>query len=281
MIQLESREYTQAMKKSAEHTPETSTSAKVVPVTSRVCHWLTSVIYPLGRRIVIPFYFRQLKVTGQENIPKTGSVILAPTHRSRWDALLIPYAAGKPVTGRDLRFMVSEDEVKGIQGWFIRRMGGFPVNTRHPGIGSIRHSVELLRNGEALVMFPEGNIFRETHVQPLKFGEACAIHYHDSRTIAGFRLERIGWLERSLRTVVCVVMAPLLFVRTVFAVSRKRRHRGWLLRSMPMIGVLTCCRAAGALVRSPAHDGAHRLRHVGGRPTGRGPGTRPGRPGPA
>jgi hypothetical protein len=72
-----------------------STSAKVAPVTSHVCHWLTPILYPLGRRFVLPFYFRQLKVTGQENIPKTGPVILAPTHRSRWDALLIPYAAGQ------------------------------------------------------------------------------------------------------------------------------------------------------------------------------------------
>lgn len=172
MIQLDSREHTQAMTTPAEHMPETSTAAKVAPVTSRVCHWLTPILYPLGRHIVLPFYFRRLKVTGQENIPKTGPVILAPTHRSRWDALLIPYAAGKIATGRDLRFMVSADEIKGIQGWFIRRMGGFPVNTRHPGIGSIRHSVELLRNGEALVLFPEGNIFRETQVQPLKPGMA-------------------------------------------------------------------------------------------------------------
>jgi 1-acyl-sn-glycerol-3-phosphate acyltransferase len=172
MIQLDYREHTQSMTTEAEHTPETSTSTKVAPVTSRVCHWVTPILYLLGRRIVMPLYFRQLKVTGQENIPKTGPVILAPTHRSRWDALLIPYAAGKIATGRDLRFMVSEDEIKGIQGWFIRRMGGFPVNTRHPGIGSIRHSVELLRNGEALVIFPEGNIFRDDHVQPLKPGMA-------------------------------------------------------------------------------------------------------------
>jgi 1-acyl-sn-glycerol-3-phosphate acyltransferase len=120
----------------------------------------------------MPLYFRKLKVVGQENIPKTGPVILAPTHRSRWDALTIPYAAGKPITGRDLRFMVSEDEVKGLQGWFIRRMGGFPVNTKHPGISSLRHSVELLRNGETVVIFPEGNIFREGPVQPLKPGMA-------------------------------------------------------------------------------------------------------------
>lgn len=185
MIQLDSREYTQAMIKSVEHpseistsakstapSPETPNSAKAAPINSRVCHWLSPVLYTLGRRMLMPFYFRKLIVIGRENIPKNGPVILAPTHRSRWDALMVPYAAGKPVSGRDLRFMVSEDEVKGIQGWFIRRMGGFPVNTKHPGIGTIRHSVELLRNGEALVIFPEGNIFRDGDVQPLKPGMA-------------------------------------------------------------------------------------------------------------
>ncbi len=172
MIQLDSRERTQVMTESVEYTCEKLTSVKAAPVTSRVCHWLTLILYPLARRVLMPLYFRQLKVTGQENLPRTGPIILAPTHRSRWDALLIPYAAGKPVTGRDLRYMVSEDEVKGIQGWFIRRMGGFPVNTRHPGVGSFRHSVELLRKGEALVIFPEGDIFRDGHVQPLKPGMA-------------------------------------------------------------------------------------------------------------
>lgn len=185
MIQLDSREYTEAMTKSAERPSEVSTSAKstapspekptsvkVTPINSRVCHWLSPVLYALGRHILMPFYFRKLTVIGQENIPENGPVILAPTHRSRWDALMIPYAAGKDVSGRDLRFMVSEDEVKGIQGWFIRRMGGFPVNTKHPGVGTIRHSVEILRNGEALVIFPEGNIFRNGHVQPLKPGMA-------------------------------------------------------------------------------------------------------------
>ena len=170
MIQLDSRDRTQVTTELAEYTCVKSTSPQAAPITSRVCHWLTPILYPLGRRVVLPSYFRHLKVSGQENIPRTGPIILAPTHRSRWDALLIPYAAGKPVTGRDLRFMVTEDEMKGIQGWFIRRLGGFPVNTRNPGVGSFRHSVELLRNGEALVIFPEGDIYRE--FQPLKPGIA-------------------------------------------------------------------------------------------------------------
>jgi 1-acyl-sn-glycerol-3-phosphate acyltransferase len=75
---------------------------------------------------------------------------------------MVPYAVGQDVTGRVLRFMVTADEIKGLQGWFIRRLGGFPINTRHPGISALRHSVCLLQHGEVLVIFPEGNIFRQS-----------------------------------------------------------------------------------------------------------------------
>lgn len=189
MMQLDSHPRTKAITKPAECMPEVSTSEKATPVTSRVCRWLTPILYFLGRRIVIPFYFRQLQVVGQENIPKSGSVILAPTHRSRWDGLLIAYAAGKPVTGREWRYMVSADEMKGIQGWFIRRLGGFPVNTKQPGVGSIRHGVELLRNGGSLVIFPEGNIFQDGILHPLKPGMArIAMQVESGKSTIGLKI---------------------------------------------------------------------------------------------
>lgn len=99
-------------------------------------------------------------------------MILAPTHRSRWDALLIPYAAGRFVSGRDIRFMVTADEVKGVQGWLIRHLGGFPVNPRQPAIASLRFGLEVLQNREMMVIFPEGGIFRDKEIHPLKPGLA-------------------------------------------------------------------------------------------------------------
>jgi 1-acyl-sn-glycerol-3-phosphate acyltransferase len=139
---------------------------------SRVSPWLASLAYPLGRALILPSYFRKIEVIGQENLPRTGPVILAPTHRSRWDALIMPYATGRCVSGRDLRFMVTEDEIKGLQGWFIRRLGGFAVNPRQPGLATFRHAVELLRHGEMMVIFPEGNIFQDDQVHCLKPGLA-------------------------------------------------------------------------------------------------------------
>lgn len=141
-------------------------------VKSRISPWLIRIAYPLGAWIILPLYFGQIKITGQENIPETGPVIIAPTHRSRWDALIIPYAVGRMVSGRDVRFMVTSSEMEGIQGWFIRRLGGFPVDVKRPGPSSLEHSIEVLKQGEMLVIFPEGGIFRDTEVHPLKRGVA-------------------------------------------------------------------------------------------------------------
>nr|WP_228034965.1 lysophospholipid acyltransferase family protein [Oculatella sp. LEGE 06141] len=150
---------------------------------------MLSAIYPLGSRVVLPFYFGRIEISGQEHLPTEGPVILAPTHRSRWDALLVPYATGRCVTGRDLRFMVTADEVKGIQGWFIRRLGGFAVNPRKPSIASLRQGVEILQNGEMLVIFPEGGIFRDDQVHTLKPGLArLAIQAEASQPGLGIKI---------------------------------------------------------------------------------------------
>ncbi|MEH1967046.1 lysophospholipid acyltransferase family protein [Nostoc sp.] len=139
--------------------------------TSRVSPWLSPLAYLLGRHCLLPLFFGQIRITGQKNIPTTGPVIFAPTHRARWDGLLVPYAVADCMTAKDLRFMVTIDECQGLQGWFVRRLGGFPVNTQHPSVGSLRHGVELLKQGKAVVIFPEGNIYRYGKV-PLKPGIA-------------------------------------------------------------------------------------------------------------
>ena len=139
---------------------------------SRISRWLAPLAYYLGTYVVIPRFFGKITITGQENIPTKNPLIVAPTHRSRWDALLVPYAVGKLVSGRYTRFMVSINEVKGIQGWFIRRLGGFPVDPEKPGMESLRYSIDLLENYEMLTIFPEGNIFRDRQIHSLKRGVA-------------------------------------------------------------------------------------------------------------
>jgi 1-acyl-sn-glycerol-3-phosphate acyltransferase len=152
---------------------DSSTLPSSQPVQSRVSPWLTKIIHPLGQYIVLPGFFREIEIRGKEYTPHTGAVILAPTHRTRWDALLIAYAIGPYVTGRSSRIMTTADEMKGIQGWFLRRLGCFEIDTTKPSLAVIRHSIELLHQGEMLTIFPEGGegtMFRQRVLHPLKEG---------------------------------------------------------------------------------------------------------------
>jgi len=160
---------------------------------SQFSPWLISCAYFFGRHLVLPLYFGGIKIVGQENIPPTGPVILAPTHRSRWDSLILAYAIGRPVTGRDIRFMVTSSECRGLQGWFILRMGGFPVNTHRPAIATLRHAIELMQAGEILVIYPEGGIHRDGKVHPLKSGIArLALLAESSQRNLGIKILPIG-----------------------------------------------------------------------------------------
>ena len=125
-----------------------------------VSPWLAPLAMAITQDLALPAFFSAIKVVGREHLPSSGPMLLAPTHRARWDALLVPLAAGRRVTGRDCHYMVTLDEMVGVQGWFLHRLGCFPVNQDHPGTASLRLALDLLGRGEHVVVFPEGRIQR-------------------------------------------------------------------------------------------------------------------------
>tara|TARA_B100000427_G_scaffold197817_1_gene164375 strand:+ start:217 stop:831 length:615 start_codon:yes stop_codon:yes gene_type:complete len=115
------------------------------------------------------FFWRKIVISA-ENLPLNGPVILAPTHRSRWDALMLTMAAGRRVTKRDCRYMVTRSEMTGLQGWFLNRLGCFPIDQGKPSLTSLRFAVDLLISRQQLVVFPEGRINRTGEPVKLKKG---------------------------------------------------------------------------------------------------------------
>ena len=110
----------------------------------------------------------RVRVSGWENVPREGSFVLAPSHRSMMD---IPFAA--VVTPRRIRFMgkVSIFAVP-VVGTLFRWLGGFPVARDGTDRKAVRDSVEMLRAGEVLCLYPEGTRQRGPKIQPLQRGAA-------------------------------------------------------------------------------------------------------------
>ena len=109
--------------------------------------------------VVLRFFFRKKKILKNGfSIPINSSIILAPTHRSRWDGLILTMAMGRRVTKKDCRFMVTKSEMIGIQGWFLKRLGCFSINQLSPSLSALRYAIDLIEKGEQLVVFPEGKI---------------------------------------------------------------------------------------------------------------------------
>ena len=109
--------------------------------------------------IVLKFFFSKKKIINNGfPIPENSSIILAPTHRSRWDGLVLTMAMGRRITKKDCRFMVTKSEMRGIQGWFLKRLGCFSINQISPSLSTLRFAINLIAKGEQLVVFPEGKI---------------------------------------------------------------------------------------------------------------------------
>lgn len=105
---------------------------------------------------------------------------------------------------------------------------------------------ELHRSGATLI---SDDRICVSHVQSFTLPHACAIHFHDSRTVAAFRSTRIGFPERLFRLVIALtVMTPLLLARSVFPILAKRRHLGLLAAGLPLMALLCMFRSAGAVV---------------------------------
>ncbi len=68
--------------------------------------------------ILMNVFFSEKKIIKNSfSIPKNSSIIIAPTHRSRWDGLVLTMAMGRRVTKKDCSFMVTKSEMRGVQGW--------------------------------------------------------------------------------------------------------------------------------------------------------------------
>lgn len=93
-------------------------------------------------------------VTGLENVPRSGPVVVAATHRSYLDPVLL--GAFLP---RTLYYMGKRELFRvPLLGAVIRRFGAFPIDRYGARGSTFRTALNILKLGAAVVIFPEGGI---------------------------------------------------------------------------------------------------------------------------
>lgn len=98
-------------------------------------------------------------VTGEENIPRSGGVILASNHLSFIDSVFLPLVIERRVT-----FLAKSDyyTARGIKGWaiknFLKAAGMLPIDRSggKASEASLRTGLGVLAQGEVLGIYPEG-----------------------------------------------------------------------------------------------------------------------------
>ncbi len=125
----------------------------------------------LGRLAVRVLGLR-VEITGLDHVPREGPAVLAATHVSFLDFLLLGLV-GEEAGGRRVRFLARHEIWRVVPvGWAMRRMGHVPVDREAPAHAYLL-AREALRRGEVVGIFPEAGVSRSYTVRALMPGAAA------------------------------------------------------------------------------------------------------------
>ncbi|HWD41800.1 MAG TPA: lysophospholipid acyltransferase family protein [Fimbriimonas sp.] len=130
-------------------------------------------VFPVARMIswFIMVLFGRATVYGAYRCPKKGGVLILPNHLADVDPLMLQLHCP-----RNIHFMAKQDLFS--IGWLapLMRMGNtFPVKQGEPDRGALRLAADLLKEGAAVCVFPEGQLSEDGELQPLKPGVALIV----------------------------------------------------------------------------------------------------------
>ena len=126
------------------------------------------VMWKFGRILswVIHKAIFRLRVTGQENIPLTGGVILASNHISNFDAPTIAIIAPRP-----LNFLAKQEFFeRKLIGKLLLALNCIPIDRAKPSMASLKRVSNLLKEGQAVAIFIQGRIQKDGSSKDYKSG---------------------------------------------------------------------------------------------------------------
>jgi 1-acyl-sn-glycerol-3-phosphate acyltransferase len=134
---------------------------------------INRIVYRIGWTFFLLVYtiIYRRKITGLNNIPKNTGFIVASNHLSLGDPPLIGTCLLRPM------YYMAKKELFQIPvfGKIISMTNAFPVDRGGSDPKAIRKSIDLLKNGNALLIFPQGGRRKQHDAQATKYKGGAGI----------------------------------------------------------------------------------------------------------
>ena len=133
-----------------------------------------AVFWPI--RILMGFAHPIVHVRGLENIPD-GPAVICCNHSSFSDAIWVIVCSHQK---RIFRTMAKKELFSHrVLGWFITKLGAFPVDREANDIHAVKTALGVLREGDKLLIFPEGTrVHGDAVVEPKSGVIHMAVRMH-------------------------------------------------------------------------------------------------------
>ncbi len=186
--------------------------------------WTSRAIYRWGHRLTNIFCktMGHLETRGVHHIPREGGVLLVSNHVSFLDPVIIGSAAS-----REIHFMARSNafDIPGL-GKLISVYNAYPVNRGAPDLKALRNTISLLKDGNAVLIFPEGTRSVDGTLGKARDGACFIAHRAGVPTIPVFHRGAERMLPRSssrLRRAKLTVAfgAPLKLTAEAFETKRE------------------------------------------------------------
>ncbi len=130
--------------------------------------------YDLCRETVLLYFriFHRHRRVDVMNIPREGPVLLIANHQSFYD----PPAIGCGIRHRHSDYLARASLFKFKPfGWLIGQLNSTPIKQGSGDTGAMKATIEKMKNGRLMLVFPEGSRSLDGEMQPFQRGVAVLL----------------------------------------------------------------------------------------------------------
>jgi 1-acyl-sn-glycerol-3-phosphate acyltransferase len=124
--------------------------------------------YGFSQFLTIVFFslFYRYRVFGRENVPREGGALLASTHQSFFDPVLVGLFLPRQIRQLARRSLFRNP----VFARLIRSLGAIPIDRGRSDRRALAQGIETLEEGHLLLVFPEGTRTPDGNIGKLKTG---------------------------------------------------------------------------------------------------------------